>query len=327
MKNCQGTPQAKQGALNDLLALLKALMNKGKFDASLLDGVFSSMVGLLGAKFALGLSGADMRTLVARYLAQAVAQASLAKNAGLQAGATASAVGRFGSTGSSVISSLFPSRNANGGFSDPTRTDPSGPYGRPGVVPTQTPYSPTTGGPTGVAVAGTAITSDEVADYFNGVVRGDTDAFAIGLWIGRGKNPMLMLEALSYAKTLHNDVILPAASYYKTLVYGRPDYPIRLGQVIYGIVEQDVVRAELQGGPPSRHLVGQAVNFRINGIDPYRVVQDLSNGSIPAVYGTLALSAGIHASLPFYGANGQIVQHLYLWSDNGVPNFVGYQFN
>ena len=184
--------------------------------------------------------------------------------------------------------------------------------------------SRTTGG---VAVSGTEITSDEVSDYFNGYVRQDDDSFAILLWLGKGKNPMLMLDALSYAKRLHNDVVLPAATYYKRILYGDPNYPVRLGQILYGIVPQQTVTEELRGGPTSRHLLGQAGNFRINGIESAKVVEDIVSGAIRCEYGTIALTAAIHVSLPYYAANGQTVRNMLLWSDSGVPNFVGYKFN
>ena len=177
-----------------------------------------------------------------------------------------------------------------------------------------------------VAVSGIEITSDEIRDYFNGYVRMDDDSFSILLWLGKGKNPLLLLESLSYAKRLHNNIILPTATYYKKIIYGNPNYPIRLGQIIYGIIPETVVSRELQGSVTSRHRVGQAVNFKILGVDNDKIIEDLTSGKIVAEFGAVALTAGVHASLPFFAANGEVVHNLLLWTDNGVPNFVGYKF-
>ena len=181
--------------------------------------------------------------------------------------------------------------------------------------------------PGGVAVSGSAITSDEIRDYFNGYVRSDDDSFNILLWLGAGKNPMLMLDALSFAKRLHNDIVLPVATYYKQLIYGSPTYPIRLGQIIYGIVSEKVITSELRGGPSARHRLGQAGNFKVLGVDNDKIVEDISNGRIRVEYGTVALTTAVHVTLPFFATNGQVVRSMKLWTDNGVPNFVGYQFN
>lgn len=324
MKNCQGTDQAKIASLSELLALLRALMRKGAFPSSLLDPIYKSLSGIVQAKYGAGLNGSSLRDIVDRYLPLATAQALAAAKGGSAAPTQSFGAGNRGA-GGALLAGLVSGAEGAGGFFDPARTDP-----RSGALASAIPAAATGGEARavgGVAVGGLAVTSDEVRDYFNGVVRGDDDSFAVLLWLGAGKNPMLQLEALSYAKRLHNDVILPAATYYKSMIYGDPNYPIRLGQILYGIVPKKVVTTNLQGGPPSRHLIGQAVNFKIIGVQDAKVVEDLASGRIPARFGTLALTSGIHASLPFYAANDAVVRNLLLWTDNGVPDFVGYQFN
>lgn len=322
MKNCQGTSQAKAGSLAELLALLKSLMSKGAFPASMLDSVYATLSGVLGSKYSAGMNGSNMRSLVDQYLPYAISKAG---------GGTAAAgqTGLFGAgnrIGGAGLAGLLNGRSGEGSFFDAARTDPlsSAATLRPGELGT---VGGIVRGIGGVAVTGTRLTSDEISDYFNGVIRGDNDAFSVLLWLGPGKNPMLMLEELSYAKTLHNSVILPAATYYKRIIYGDPDYPVRLGKVGYGIVSQEKVVKNLRGGPTSRHLVGQAVNFWINGVDDDKVVEDLASGAINSDYGTLALTSSIHASLPFFGANDNIIRKMLLWSDSGVPGFVGYRFS
>ena len=321
MKNCQGMDQTKQASLSELLALLKSLMGKGAFPSNLLDSIFGTMSGLVSAKYAAGANGSDLRSLVNQYLPHATSvalQQQVAAGSGQQYAPFGSGVGGGGAGLAGLLN------GSNGSFFDASRTDPAS-----NSISNSVPGALTgsaQSGVGGVAVGGLEITSDEVRDYFNGVVPTDDDSFAILLWLGAGKNPMLMLEALSYAKRLHNDVVLPTASYYKGVIYGDPNYPTRLGQILYGIVPGEVVTKYLRGGPPSRHLLGQAVNFKIIGVQDQKVVEDIHSGRIKARYGTLARTAGVNATLPFYAANDAVVKGMLLWSDNGVPDFVGYQF-
>ena len=362
MNNCENSPQAKWQSLKDLLAFLKGLVSKGKLPASLLDSVFGKMSGVVSAQYAAGANGSNMKDIVERYLPAAVASAQR-EAASSNPSARAGVFGAGSGATAAELAGLLAGRSGVGSFFDSTRSDPSSSftssngaipgtigrgisppgsdlngasYGATGSLGLDCPTcssdlasaiggsSRTTGGVSGT---GTEITSDEVSDYFNGYVRQDDDSFAILLWLGKGKNPMLMLDALSYAKRLHNDVVLPAATYYKRILYGDPNYPVRLGQILYGIVPQQTVTEELRGGPTSRHLLGQAGNFRINGIESAKVVEDIVSGAIRCEYGTIALTAAIHVSLPYYAANGQTVRNMLLWSDSGVPNFVGYKFN
>ena len=362
MNNCDNSPQAKWQSLKDLLAILKGLVSKGKLPANLLDAVFGKMSGVVSAQYAAGANGSSMKSIVDRYLPAAVASAQREASA-TNPSAGAGIFGAGSGATAAELAGLLAGRSGSGSFFDSTRSDPSSSFASsngaiPGTIGRGV-ASPGTGGngasfgaagslgldcPTcssdlasaiggsshttgGAVVSGVEITSDEVSDYFNGYVRQDDDSFSILLWLGKGKNPMLMLEALSYAKRLHNDVVLPAATYYKRILYGDPNYPVRLGQILYGIVPQQTVREELRGGPTSRHLLGQAGNFRINGIESAKVVEDIVSGAIRCEYGTIALTAAIHVSLPYFAANGQTVRNMLLWSDSGVPNFVGYKFN
>jgi hypothetical protein len=328
MINCQGLPQTKWAALDELLALLLSLLSKGIIPANLFDQVYAILKALLSAKYDAGSTGADTRTLVNQYLGSAIAQAQAAVNAGTISSTSTPNVTTFGTgvasgSAASVIAGLSTS---SGSFYDSSRTDPSSSYASTvGIIPTQTAASNGSyiGG---AAVTGLSITSDEISAYFSGTVSQDDDSFAILLWIGKGKNPMLMLDALAYAKRLHNDVIIPVTSYYKGILYGDKNYKTRLGNILYGIVANQVVTQELRGGPPSRHLLGQAVNFSVTGVESQRVANDLDSGAIAADYGTLALTAGIHVALPFYASNGEVIRHMRLWSDSGVPNFIGYKF-
>lgn len=322
MKNCQGMDQTKQASLSELLALLKSLMGKGAFPSNLLDSIFGKMSGIVNAKYSAGANGSDLRSIVDKYLPYATSLALKESTDGN--GKSYTPFGSGVGSGAAGLSGLL-NGSGNGSFFDPSRMDPSaGALANlvPGSTVGQVNYAVG-----GVAVGGLEITSDEISDYFNGIVRGDNDSFSILLWLGAGKNPMLMLEALSYAKRLHNDVVLPAATYYKGIIYGDPNYPTRLGQILFGIVPNEVVRATLRGGPPSRHLLGQAVNFRIADVEDRKVIEDIHARRINAKYGTLAYTAGVNATLPFYAANDAVVEGMLLWADNGVPDFVGYKFS
>jgi hypothetical protein len=322
MKNCQGMSQTKAASLSELLAFLKSLMSKGKFSPNLLDSIFGKMSGIVGSKYASGANGSNMRSIVDAYLPSVAAQAAAEARAGSGA---SSVFGSGNGANGAKLAGLVNGSTGTGSFFDSTRTDPYTAVGAIAASPT-----PSVGGISqtvgGVAIGGLAVTSDEIRDYFNGRIPQDDDSFAILLWLGVGKNPMLMLEALSYAKRLHNDVVLPCASYYKQIIYGDANYPTRLGQIRYGIIPETTVTRNLRGSASSRHLLGQAVNFSINSVSDAKVVEDLEQGRITAYYGTLALTSGIHASLPFYAANDAIVRRMTLWSDSGIPNFVGYRF-
>ena len=322
MKNCQGMSQTKAASLSELLAFLKSLMSKGKFSPNLLDAVFGKMSGIVGAKYSSGSNGSDMRSIVNAYLPSVVAQAKA------ETGGNGAATGIFGSgngANAAKLAGLVNGSNGSGSFFDGARSDPYSAVDANAASPSSTVggINQTVGG---VAVGSLAVTSDEIRDYFNGRIPQDNDSFAILLWLEAGKNPMLMLETLSYAKRLHNDVVLPCASYYKQIIYGDANYPVRLGQIRYGIVPELVVKRNLRGGTPSRHLLGQAGNFSINTVSDAKVVEDLEQGRINAFYGTLALTSGVHVSLPFYAANDAIVRRMTLWSDSGIPDFVGYRF-
>lgn len=322
MMNCQHLPATKYAALKDLAGLIEGFVRKGLVPANLQSAVLAGLTTTIGGRLATGATGADVRRLIDQYLAPAVAAASAASARGTAS--SSATYGRFGGSGSpaavAASSAALPGA-AVGGFFDPARASPGAADPALGIIPSRlgTANAPQ------VAVSGREVAPGELARYFAGEVPQDDDSFAVALWLRDGRNPMLLLEELAYAKRLHNDVILPCARYYKELLYGNPDYPTRLGQILYGIVAPDVVRAELSGGPTSRHLLGQAVNFQILGVDSVRVVEDIAHGHIPVRVGTYALVNGIHASLPFR-TDGQTVERLRLWADPGIPGFVGYTF-
>lgn len=327
MINCEHLWSTKVDALKELLALLKSAMFKGKFSKEILNEVYTLMASLVQAKFSGGASVSEIRNIVNTYLDSVVDQAK--KN--VASGNTVSST-----TGTPSISSLFGSgsqsgssvfgQTGTGSFFDPSRGVSPSSGTDWSSLPSRNPNGTAVGGfdSTGNA-SGIEITASELRDYYNGIVPMDNDNFAIGLWISKSQNPALILNSLAYAKRLHNDVILPCARYYKKLMYGDPEYPTRVGQVLYGIVSPKIAKNELSVGPTSRHLLGQAVNFSIVGVDHARVVEDISARNIEAYPGTYALTAGVHASLPFV-INGVTVSHLLLWQDSSVPGFVGYKF-
>lgn len=322
MMNCQHLSATKHAALRDLPGLLEGLVRKGLVPARLQDAVLISLTATIGSRLAAGATGADVRHLLDQYLGSVVATVSTSSSRGASLGSTT--YGRFGGSESGSLAgssgALLPG-DANKGFFDPSQSGPGSADPTLGIVPSRLGSA----GVPQVAVSGIEVAPGELVHYFAGRVSQDDDSFAVSLWLRDGRNPMLLLEELAYAKRLHNDIILPCAQYYKKILYGDPDYPTRLGQILYGIVTPDIVRAELSGGPTSRHLIGQAVNFQILGVDSARVVDDIARGKIPVRIGTYALVNGIHASLPFR-TGGQTIERLRLWADPGIPGFVGYTF-
>lgn len=321
MINCHHTDATKQGSLSALIALIRAALSKGKFSSDLEGGVTSILTSLVKSKYAAGANPSQLQQLFDAYLPAAIAGAQRMQNSG---GSYPTAL--FGSNGSGpgLKTSVLLGPAGSGDFFDPTRTATDG-TGRKGTaVPSRIGAGSNNSG--AVSVPGIEVTPDELRSYFNGGSDyGDSDSFVIAHWIGHGQNPMIQLEALSYAKRLHQDVILPCARYYKKLMYGNPEYPTRLGQILYGIVPETTVRKELRGSQTSRHLLGQAVNFKILGVPDSRVVADIESGAIAARVGTYAVTAGVHASLPFT-INGVTVERMLLWQDSGTPGFVGYAF-
>jgi hypothetical protein len=366
MINCQGLDSTKLSALDNLLQLLLGLMSKGAFPSELLDDILAFLTDLLLSKFKAGANGSDINDLLKKYLDAAINHAYQVNGNGSGSNNNSNTDGtddtydpvtgkkkksakktkyKFpfngkytrGIFGGNVDLSLKSGILANPdepytGFFNPNNTNP--PKGNDGTD-TIPPYNDGSNAndPTkyvasdNVAVKGTPITAAELADYFNGIIPQDNDEFAILLWLKKGLNPMLLLTELSYAKTLHNNVVRTAANHYKNIIYGDPTYPTRLGWLNYGIVSKDIVHRELRGGPTSRHVVGQACNFGVISVEPGKIIEDIINGIIECDYGTIALTSNVNVTLPFYAANGQIVRHMLLWSNSGIPGFIGYQFN
>jgi hypothetical protein len=239
----------------------------------------------------------------------------------------------FGGSGLSSDPGLRPTFGAApGGLFDPYRAAPGlqGPDSAATIARVPGAVGSAAGSGTAAAAAaagaGSLLTPGEISAYFNpGPAPTDDDTFVIAEWIGPGKNPFLLTEQLGYARQLHSGVILPCCRYYKNIIYGDPDYRVRLGQVVFGIVSADVLYRGLRVGPTSRHLLGQAVNFAINGVADRRVVDDIDAGLIQVTVGTYGEVNGIHASLPFT-TNGVRIEHMRLRSNTGVPGFVGYSF-
>lgn len=323
MINCHHTDATKQGSLAALIALIRAALSKGKFAPELEGNITAILTSLVKSKYAAGANPSQLQQMFDAYLPAAIAGAQR-----MPVGGGSNPTALFGSNGAgpgSKKTSILLGPAGTGDFFDPSQSSPDGSGRKETAVPSR--IGASSGATGAVSVSGIEITPDELRSYFNGGGgdSGDSDSFVIAHWIGQGQNPMVQLEALSYAKRLHMDVILPCARYYKKLMYGNPEYPTRLGQILYGIVSETRIRKELRGSDTSRHLLGQAVNFKILGVPDSRVVADIQSGAIAARVGTYAVTAGVHASLPFT-INGVTVERMLLWQDSGTPGFVGYSF-
>jgi hypothetical protein len=228
-----------------------------------------------------------------------------------------------GGSGLSADPALRPSFGYGGSrsFFDPYQN----PVGGPADIPA--PQGRISGAqPMGVAGSGVSVSSSELSQYFSSsLYPQNADTFVISEWVSTGSNPMLLLQQLASAKRLYQDVVLPCARYYKHIVYGSEDYPVRLAQILYGIVSAQTIRGTLRAGPKSRHLLGQAVNFSIQGIEDVRVVDDITAGHIKVNVGTYGATTGVYASLPFE-LDGQLITRLLLHRDPDVPGAIGYQF-
>jgi hypothetical protein len=308
--------------MKDVKSLIQSSILKGLLPEKYAAFVENYLMKNVEAQSAAGLlqNAGGPATLASSMLSTAIAAAMRQESAtptNSSGGPASAASTMFGTTDPSGTwtGALAIGAQAGGGFFDSTR-------GLNAATPTNAASSLPDGF---VSETGTLVTAGELASFASGAAAGDNDDFAVSLWVEKSKNPVLLLDQLAYAKRLHNDVVRECARYYKGLIYGDQDYPVRLGQIIYGIISPDVVRRELWGGPTSRHTLGQAVNFSINGVDDGRVVSDIAAGLIPVKVGTYAHVNGVHASLPFT-INGQKIERLLLWSDNGVPDFVGYSF-
>ena len=358
--NCPGSRPAIAAALERVPGLAAAAASSGLFDSSLLADVVSLLEALLGPLLQLRGAGALSSSFDA-YLPVAAAGAARRAAAsgapGLAASLAATALGaeggvpasyfsapgpstRFGASSWGAVSSdpgLRPSFGAAGlgSFFDPLRPPPSGglaAWAPPGLTGAQAdaaaPAAPALGsGPDGLPSGSVGATASELAAFFTGAPPPqDDDTFWLAEWVGHGQNPMLMPYQVDGARQLYAQVVSPCARYYKGLLFGSASAPVRIARVLYGIVPRRVVRAELGGGPSSRHLLGEAVNFTLGGVPDSRVVADLAAGVIPGVtVGTFGETAGIHASLPF-DAGGQRVERLLLFHAGGSPGYVGYRF-
>ncbi len=225
---------------------------------------------------------------------------------------------------------------ARGSFFDASLPPPSGqsasaaaPQGR--ALPTGSTGTTAAGSGTAAAAAASGggsaveVLPGELSAYFNpGPRPADDETFVVAEWIGTGQNPFMLRSQLGYAKALHRGVIVPCARYYKQIIYGDPDYPVRLGQILYGIISLAEVAA-IGGAVNDRHVLGQAVNFGIAGVPPSRICDDIEGGNIGVSIGTYADVNGVFASLP-YVINGMEIRRMRLRASGQVPGAIDYSF-
>lgn len=315
--NCDDTDGAKLRSLKRILGLVKSAAAKGLVPTQLIGAVSSKLAESIQAQYNLGANPSNLHDLVTRGLGAAVDAASASA---AQSGASPMQVGAVRVGLASLLGGDVAS--AAGGFFDPRK----GAFDRlsdraeavtPAIAAKLAPGSIFSG------VSTDTVTASEIRAFLSGSYTGDNDDFAVALWVGKTATPGLMLAQLGYAKRLHNTVVKVCARHYKKILYGNPDHPVRLGRIIYGVVSEETVRRELEAGPTSRHLLGQAVNFSIIGVDDRQVVQDILNGVIDVDVGTFGQVNGVHASLPFT-INGTRVEKIHLWADRGIPGFIGY---
>jgi hypothetical protein len=309
MINTSLSPTTKWNALLKIPDILESALSKDSYnvDLSQIDKLSKIIFDQLLARFTVFPDDlSQLRTLVEQYLLVAIDILNRRE---------AKENGYFGLNSKINPVSIVGLLKNQGGFRDATRTDPELKIEK---IPSQIIDTS--------SISGLFVSNQEVQSYFNDTISNYDDSFSIKLWIGNNRNPMLMLESISYAKRLHNEIILPITTYYKKVRFHNPNHPIRLGKILFGIVSKKTIYEELKGSQASRHLIGQACNFQIDGIDDRQVIKDITEKTIDIEFGTLALTNGIHISLPFYAANDQLVKNMLLWNDVNIPNYINYKF-
>jgi len=169
------------------------------------------------------------------------------------------------------------------------------------------------------------VTDAELSKFFARADGCDDSEFVIEHWVGRGVDPLTIIDQLSRAKKLHRSIVVPVARYYKALLWGDPDAAVCVTDVRYSIASPEFIRRRIRGGPTSRHRVGEAVIFGVQGVTPDAVCQDIAEGRIPVSVGAFGASSGVYATLPFE-IDGYTVSGLRVFQDTGVPGSIGYEF-
>jgi hypothetical protein len=329
--NCQYLPETKFASLSNILNMVKGLVSRGVLTEDQVPQVTANLTNTISNVFkSTNLTPADLPKLVTKYLPDAIQKANNQSNiAKLNTFKESSPRSQFGITNAVnvLMKTGLVSNTSNLNTVNQTNSQ---------VVVNTIPSTKRISPSNNVDISSTAIpnivkksklVSSDLEDYYNNQLSEGNDLFNILLWLEPDVNPLLQINAINNAKRLHSEIIVPITSYYKQQLYGDSNYPIRLGNILYGIVSSNTVKSTLKGSLISRHMIGEAVNFEIKGISNNTVVDDILNKRINVEYGTLAITTGIHITLPFHAANGQLVKNLYLHTNSNFPEFVDYQFN
>ena len=109
-------------------------------------------------------------------------------------------------------------------------------------------------------------------------------------------------------KSLHESILIPIYNYY----YKDTDVRYCRLQVYVGITNISGAYIYPRGNYTSRHILGEAVDFKLTGIEDNTIIKDIKEGNIPIKFGVLSKNdIGCHITLPYkfndYDVEGLII--------------------
>jgi len=179
-------------------------------------------------------------------------------------------------------------------------------------------------------LGGKTVTDNEIFNdygkYLNGSVGCNDHEFILANWIQKGDNPMLIPEKIEKARQVHKEIIMPIAKYYRKKLGYEDNKTICLTNILFAVVSDKTLGKVLKGSPTSRHKLGEAVNFKIVGVEDLQIIEDLRQKRIPdANIGMFARTTGVMVTLPYYIGN-QLVENLHLYSDYAYRDRIHFDF-
>lgn len=145
--------------------------------------------------------------------------------------------------------------------------------------------------------------------------------FVLENWIDKPDAPLISTR-INKLKRVHREILVPIVRYYKE----RTDDPFIRDFCILSILTGLSTDTRFQTTPVgeiSHHYIGEAVNFRLTGIDDEQIIDDLRNKRIPVTPGAFGNPNGVFITLP-YTVNDTRVENLYVYKDK--TGSIAYEF-
>lgn len=136
--------------------------------------------------------------------------------------------------------------------------------------------------------------------------------FVLENWIDRPDAP-LVPSRINKLKEIHREILIPIVKYYKEKSDDQFIKDFCILNILTGL-STDRRLETTPVGEISRHYIGEAVNFRLVGIDDETIIDDLKNKRLPVSVGAFGNPNGVFVTLP-YTLDGTRIENLYITTD------------